>query len=692
MMELYVFLTLSGIGYVLTRSKSNNENTYQPINKSIHYPKNVYEPNYVEKTKQKEYAYATKLHEESKQPTKNKVISSNYRDIIQEKQTNYESKLSGETIPIDNFKHNNMTPFFGGSIKQNADIDRNINSTILENFTGVGEIFNVEKQESLCFADIKDNFGNVYGNGPSYDQQYDRMKQSSSAITKLNNELPFEQQRVGPGLNKGYDVTGNDGFHPDTREYSLPKTVDALRTQSNPKETYKGRVLSGQKEIKRGLQSKVDKNRVDTYYENSSNRYLKTTGVFKKDTYRPCQILKNTNRKTSTTYSGNLYKNVGNEQTSKLQPTKKHILEQFGLRNADLKNKGKGDTDDYGKNNILVYNNERDVTSVRTYEGNLTTLVKSIVSPIQDALKPTSKEHTMQNVREFGHMQTTYPNKQTIYDPNEIARTTIKETLIHDTRSGAISGEVKSIVYDPDDVVRTTVKETLPSYDNKINFKGGTTKQTIYDPSDVTKTTIKETTENNSRDGNISSLEGGGGYETNEIDAPNTHRQFLANTEYMGSAPSKPEQHGYMTTDVNIEPTQKQFISNHEHFGLATANSDKKQMSYIDIYNATVNEVKENILKSRKPTLTNTKVMAGSDTLNVEHKKSDCEIENIRDTNNIERIYDEPPNIDFITLTQNNLDVDYVSDSANNIENRLDTDILKAFHENPYTKPLNNAV
>ena len=55
-----------------------------------------------------------------------------------------------------------------------------------------------------------------------------------------------------------------------------------------------------------------------------------------------------------------------------------------GVRNAYLGGVGKGESDDYGKSKIMVYENERDVTSTRVYQGNLTSLVKALVSPITD--------------------------------------------------------------------------------------------------------------------------------------------------------------------------------------------------------------------------------------------------------------------------------------------------------------------
>ena len=47
-----------------------------------------------------------------------------------------------------------------------------------------------------------------------------------------------------------------------------------------------------------------------------------------------------------------------------------------------------------------------------------------------------------------------------VHDANDILRTTIKETNIHDTRTGNVNGPNKITVYDPNDIMRTTIKET----------------------------------------------------------------------------------------------------------------------------------------------------------------------------------------------------------------------------------------
>jgi hypothetical protein len=80
--------------------------------------------------------------------------------------------------------------------------------------------------------------------------------------------------------------------------------------------------------------------------------------------------------------------------------------------------------------------------------------------------------------------------------------------------------------------------------------------------------------------------------------------------------------------------------------------------------------------------------VSGGETMNVQSNKFDCEREASRDTNNIERINNEPVTTEFFNLTKHKVDLE----PDNGSDGRLDPDILTAFHENPYTKPLNTAV
>ena len=126
-MEVYVFFTLVGLGYIASKSNSyshasnaSNSNTKKQ-KKQI--PDN-YNQRIMQQSREIEQEKIKSMYKKSRAPSKTNVISSDYKDIIHDTSPKvYESKLSGMAIPIDEFKHNNMEPFFGGSKKQNVNLN-----------------------------------------------------------------------------------------------------------------------------------------------------------------------------------------------------------------------------------------------------------------------------------------------------------------------------------------------------------------------------------------------------------------------------------------------------------------------------------------------------------------------------------------------------------------------------------------
>lgn len=158
----------------------------------------------------------------------------------------------------DNGSHNNMEPFFGGSVKQNTDVMAN--QTILERHTGAKPVY-FHKKEVSSFFDKQRNH-TVFGTKVQKDRQEERLQTS---LTRQGIR-PFEEIKVPRGLNLSSGTSTNVGFH-DTYRPEI-KTVNELRV--NPKLTYKGRVV-GKKlyNAKRALDVNVAHHRQnDTYLTN----------------------------------------------------------------------------------------------------------------------------------------------------------------------------------------------------------------------------------------------------------------------------------------------------------------------------------------------------------------------------------------------------------------------------------------
>ena len=711
MIEAYVLITLVGIGYVLNQLKdqevipTNIEDNIHPREKNIDNDKSV------EFVKQVETDAAQKNYAKSIQPGTN-VINRNHNLFVS-------SQLAGVDIPKEQFVHNNMVPFYRGSLKQ--DMKGDASGHILEAFGATPVVELQPKKEVESFFAPQKDIGNVNGYVPPLND--DLINRYKSGLTqKQNNVLPFTQDRVGPGLNAGYGDCGVGGFQQfDVVEIARSqfKTTNDLRVANKPKESYEGQVLqSGLKTIG-GLPGKVgavQKARPDTYYENTPDRYFKTTGAYTKPMQEPEVVDRYTTRiDTNSDYIApgyNAKKGVNVTSDAAVRTPFKSTNEPFELAPAVAYQANKNQyCDDYGKANILVFTNERDVTSTRTHVGNLTTVIKSFTKPFEDVMKLSKKEYNVENPREFGNISITFPEKLTVKDPNDILRTTIKETLIHDSEVLNLKGPtkikvnnpndvarttlketlihdasqtmanirpaiLKPIVYNPDEVAKTTIRETLENAEYTRNVQGLTKKSIVYNPNSVARTTIKETT-NAERAGNVggSVSRENKGYEVANFVVPPTQKAELADIERYGGVDNIiGGGKGYETAKFEMKPTEKE--NPEEYFGIAGDVTHKENMSYDDIYNARIDAgMKDSLNVTHQPTPQGVKVATGSDGINVDIKKLNGDIMAQRENLNLNpRINTVDTCIQGATKGRQ----DYKS------EDRLDTAILNQLASNPY--------
>uniref|UniRef100_A0A6C0IYR5 DUF5899 domain-containing protein n=1 Tax=viral metagenome TaxID=1070528 RepID=A0A6C0IYR5_9ZZZZ len=438
----------------------------------------------------------------------NNIIPRHYNEKIFSKQSNdvkykkknlkgetepYISSLSGEVINTEDFKHNNMSPYFGGSIKQNTY--EKSNEPILDLHTGNNR-YAFKKEEKKPMFELKNQ--DVNGT-PNYNGV---LKNRYIASNKKTNELPIEQQLIGPGLNNGFNNKPTGGFQQDSRNFVMPKTIDELRVLTNPKMSYKGRVIAGKSLTQKPKNlGNVYKHKPDTFHEKNESHHFTTVGAHTKQKMRPGLIIKNTHRKKTKSYHGSgapvTFKQPKFKSNYK-KPLKTVTLSN-GPRNLQAIDKWKNHK--YGLESIQKNSNEREITGLRTHTANVTSIVKSIIAPVQDIFKTTRKENFIGNNRESGNYGAKH-YKQTVYDPNDITRTTIKETNIHNNHKGSMNGPKRLTVYDPNNITRTTIKETNIHNKHKSNLQGPN-RLTVYDPNDITRTTIKETNIHNNHQGNI---------------------------------------------------------------------------------------------------------------------------------------------------------------------------------------------
>ena len=237
-------------------------------------------------------------------------------------------------------------------------------------------------------------------------------------------------------------------------------------------------------------------------------------------------------------------------------------------------------------------------------------------------------------------------------------------------------------MYDPKEVMKATLRNTLDEPDNTMNFSGHA-KQTLYNPNDPARTTTKETTIDNNGYGIVSGNEKGGGYATNKHEAKMTNKEIMGANKYVGH-PENEQGDGYKNANFDAKMTNKEVTSNKEHYGTAGLADSEAMMSYESVYNAVINQTKEQLLKKYEPTKSGAKVASGADAMTLTNLKVPCNKED--NGYNVSKIYQEPPSINHIHLTHQG------TDTFVKMDDRLDPNLLQAFRDNPYTKPLDSAV
>jgi hypothetical protein len=705
MIEVYILLGLASLGYVVgtapiggvipkrKRSQLFTE-TCAAFPQEPPFPSanTMYESKYLKRANAVDRNNAENMYKKSLDPTATGVVGSHFRMQQTDKM---HSRLTDTDM---DFRHNNMQPYFSKSVNQN--MNNNANDTLLETFTGQSPLLCSKRELAPMFSPEQSAVLPMNNQSEFYQ---DRIV----VPTLRNNELPMPQVRVGPGLGNGFSASPEvDDLK--MRDYVTPKTVNELRVASNPKMSYTEQPVPGLGPTQRTSLPNMSKNLPETFREwGQSEMLLGASATYEKEPMMALPEVRDTNRiDTTTDYTGGAGAAVGKHTIpDETIRSVKRRLNPIGVLNPAGMHEGKGEKYDYGKSRTMMYSNERDNTTTKVRTGNFATSVKSLVMPFLDFVKPTKKVYTTDDPNKFGTLQSQFPNKPTIYDPSDttrttikettidglptanlrrvalkqtvhdpnlwVAKTTIKETLIHDADIANLKGNVKVAVYNPDDVTRVTGRQTLASIQN-ANMRRAALKGEIWDPEDVLKTTMKQTTLFES-DGNIDGVnKQHGGYETAEYEAARTQKQHLSDYDYYGDAYAG-KADAYRVIDVQVPRTQQEYLVQNEYEGVIKGH--QQSTVYDTAYNARLNAVKQELEKGRAPTQEGVKLGVGGESVNLNINKMACDSVSGRGAPNRERVLGNVSDVPCPELT---VKVDDAVDA------RLDSCILASLSTNPY--------
>jgi hypothetical protein len=381
------------------------------------------------------------------------------------------SSLSGVPIRSKDFTHNNMVPFYGGRVKQN--MRATANNSLLDTYTGAGYT-QIAKKEVETMFDYQRPFGNPFG----LESSTDFIESRINTPRARNGERPFEPTRVGPAVNEGFGMTGKGGFQQlEINEIMRPKTTNELRVQNNPKLTYDQPVVPGARFVTNPADNpgEVRKYRPDTFYidETLSRAGIAGPTDHVREATRPVQVLPETTRTTTTAEAFGPAASQDNQSSYVVGSYRTPMTQSFGgagYRNADSTAWYTPNVDspeaDYGRSGYENRPTERSATSERTVTLNTSPAETGQVSVhYLDDARPTRRAEQEDGHTDFGagFIAGGAPSV-TVWDPNDVARTTVKETTIKwDYRGVASAADAPNRlkVYDPKDIARPTQKAQL---------------------------------------------------------------------------------------------------------------------------------------------------------------------------------------------------------------------------------------
>lgn len=346
--------------------------------------------------------------------------------------TNQFTSLTGEVVSKNELKHNNMAPFFGGKMRGRT-VDANIAESVMDNMNGSGSQRIRKQEQAPLFKPQKDM---RYSHGAP--NQSDFYQSRVMPGSKMANVKLWDEQKVGPGLDAGYGTEGQLGFNSGmaAREKWTDRNVDQLRAATNPKLTFGLENHEGPAHYynnapaTKETQGKVEKYLPDTYFINTPDRWLTTTGLEKGQTARSIQMNKEVNRTTATReYFGTDSNPNGNKTyvSGEHEAPKRPQLDPNHITNPSAIGAGKANSGDYGLGGYKALPNNRSTVQNDYGFGVVNGFMKAAVAPIMDILRPSRKENVIGNINPTGNVQSRV-NAPRIFNPADRTATTIRET------------------------------------------------------------------------------------------------------------------------------------------------------------------------------------------------------------------------------------------------------------------------
>uniref|UniRef100_A0A6C0EAK0 DUF5899 domain-containing protein n=1 Tax=viral metagenome TaxID=1070528 RepID=A0A6C0EAK0_9ZZZZ len=496
------------------------------------------------------------------------------------------SDMTYGVVGREHFTHNNMIPNFKGRSYGSNPLAEKQTSKIsqrkMELFTGSlnDPSYRTKTENKPLFGPLK-GVTNIFGMPSTTNFMDDRYNPSQYK----QNELPFRQIKVSPGLGLGYNEVGKGGYVDTYRV--LPKTVDELRTANNPKVSYEGRTVDGMKGQKGPVIGRVNKKLPERFAEWGTDRMLPSLGYIRAPTiygkFDPDDLATKNRGLLKRVIYGPARSGVDGATPEKLREESRVPFKQ-NYKQADPRNimlvegqQARGEHNTY-----IPDPTKRGLDN--KYIGPLSNNSKGHVYDPND-MPDMTKRNIHGKTDRNGTAITGNAYKGQTFDPNDIPDITKRNVHNKYDRNGtAITGNAyKGQIYDPNDIPDITKRNIHNKYDrNGVAITGNAYKGQTFDPNDIPDITKRNI--HNKYDRNGAAITGnaykGQTYDPNDIPditKRNIHNKYDRNgTAITGNA------YKGQTFDPNDIPdiTKRNIHNKYDRSGTAISGNMYKGQTY----------------------------------------------------------------------------------------------------------------
>ena len=176
-------------------------------------------------------------------------------------------------------------------------------------------------------------------------------------------------------------------------------------------------------------------NLLDTFFINTQDRWLTTTGAEKGETLRPIQEMGVVRRNDiPIDYMGpaGAIDVKATTAPQNFEPSKRHEAFEGGVNHSRAVGTGSHvDGDNFLRSHTNYENNRSTVKQPETLRSGFSGAIGAVVAPLFDIFRPTRKDETINNVRVYGDAGTAAGSKGPVYNPKDTTSTTVKETTLY---------------------------------------------------------------------------------------------------------------------------------------------------------------------------------------------------------------------------------------------------------------------